>query len=108
MGDQIKDAMEDVENKILSKYNVSLQEAEDFDKKELNLKNKDFEQLFEIFQTSLGKTITSKDYNMLFASSNIDNFVKTSNDLQIKYLRQQNQGMQGSSSLTVDTQKSAP
>ena len=82
--------MDDVDNKIVGRYSELLKETEYLEKKDLSLTNKQFEQLYEVFGSSLGKTLTSKDYMNLFSSTQIENFINTANTLQQKYLRLDN------------------
>jgi len=101
--DQIKEAMDDVESKILNKYAEMLQEIEGMNPSEMKLSTKNFEQLYDIFHTSLGKNLTSKDYMALFNSSNIDGFLAKVNELQMKYLRKDTLGLNTGSNQSVTT-----
>lgn len=78
----IVEPMDVVENKVILKYTEQLKESEYLEKKDLNLTNKQFEQLYEVFGSSLGKTLNNKDYMSMFGSQQIEDFINTANTLQ--------------------------
>lgn len=78
----IVEPMDVVENKVILKYTEQLKESEYLEKKDLSLTNKQFEQLYEVFGSSLGKTLNNKDYMSMFGSQQIEDFINTANTLQ--------------------------
>lgn len=81
-----KEAMTLFDSNLAQRYIAEIENSQLMDRQDSKINQNQFRELHSVFQTSLGTSLTSKDYMTMFENSQIDSLIAVINDMQKKYI----------------------